>query len=886
MKLRAIRLQEVGHFRTGVALEGLSGRFDVIAGPNEMGKSTIFRALDVAFRWPHDSERTVAKDLEPNTGGAPLIEVEFEAAGTLWRLRKRYLAQKSAELLDLGGAMRLLRGSDAEAKLASLLAGRLDRKPLLSLLWVGQQQSLNLPDLANNDVAGGVGRLIEDAIADAAGQGTARRVRAAVALALKGLVSKVNRKPAANTAYKAAVDARDRAHAELERATAAAQAAATRLVQLKGLHARAAVLNAPEAVAARERALADLRMRHEDARRTDEAVKRADLDVAAKAAARDRIAADLGAMRVAIEEARRLQSRFVELSAELTTAAAARTETAAALADLQAQMAHVRARAAELQALLGAHDRAARQRAAADAAADLARRLDGIRSTQQRNAAIDRELREEAVTPEILVSLRSLQGEIDRQEARLAAGLPRVRIDYAAGAVGRISSAGMPIGASGELAPAQTLVLDIAGVGRITVAAPAAAAAEDQVSALAAARQAMHATLDAIKAEGIAAAETRLQARQKLSAERHALLHRMRDDAPDGIAALEQRLDLAMADAAASGPEEPVPTQSREVLVLDLATVSAALNSQETAEHTMQAAVLEASTRHARLDSEFEATRARLREVEAVLPAPVERSSTLEGLAKQQDETEAALNAALRERSAWVGGQVTPAARAELAASITTAERAGLDFERQRQQIALDQKGVQSALERDRQDGVEAAATEAAAAFEEAEARVSAFRREVDELLLLERLLDAEAAGSRQRQLAPVVTRLQAYAREVVPGATFELGEALRVTGLVRGGQAIMADRLSGGTEEQIQILVRLAYARLLADRGDPLPVLLDDALVYADESRHLTMLSTLAMAATQHQVIMLTCHPERLRHLGPDCVPTRIEVTSWTPNT
>ena len=44
MKLRAVRLMEVGLFSAGNALEGLSGGFDVLAGPNEMGKSTIFRA--------------------------------------------------------------------------------------------------------------------------------------------------------------------------------------------------------------------------------------------------------------------------------------------------------------------------------------------------------------------------------------------------------------------------------------------------------------------------------------------------------------------------------------------------------------------------------------------------------------------------------------------------------------------------------------------------------------------------------------------------------------------------------------------------------------------------------------------------------------------------
>ena len=49
MKIKAVRVREVGTFRDPVALEGLSGGLDVLAGPNELGKSTLFRALEAAF---------------------------------------------------------------------------------------------------------------------------------------------------------------------------------------------------------------------------------------------------------------------------------------------------------------------------------------------------------------------------------------------------------------------------------------------------------------------------------------------------------------------------------------------------------------------------------------------------------------------------------------------------------------------------------------------------------------------------------------------------------------------------------------------------------------------------------------------------------------------
>ncbi len=120
MKIRAIRLKEVGRFSAPIAIEGLSGGLDVLVGPNEFGKSTILKALNTALFLPHTSKK--ADDLRPYAGGAPLIELDLDVQGRSWRLRKQYLSSRSAELRDLSTGQ-LSRGADAEAQLASLLGG-------------------------------------------------------------------------------------------------------------------------------------------------------------------------------------------------------------------------------------------------------------------------------------------------------------------------------------------------------------------------------------------------------------------------------------------------------------------------------------------------------------------------------------------------------------------------------------------------------------------------------------------------------------------------------------------------------------------------------------------------------------------------------------------
>ena len=78
-----------------------------------------------------------------------------------------------------------------------------------------------------------------------------------------------------------------------------------------------------------------------------------------------------------------------------------------------------------------------------------------------------------------------------------------------------------------------------------------------------------------------------------------------------------------------------------------------------------------------------------------------------------------------------------------------------------------------------------------------------------------------------------------------------------------------MLGRLSDGTREQIAVLVRLGLARLLADTGEPLPLILDDALVFSDDERIVAAFSALRAASAHHQVIVLTCRAKAFEALG-----------------
>ncbi len=122
MKIKAIRLKEVGRFRDPIALEGLTGGLDVLAGPNELGKSTILKAIKSALFYPHTSKHSKLEALRPHAGGAPLVEVDFEIDGAPWRIRKQFLSARAAELKNLRSGD-VARGGDAETQLSELLGG-------------------------------------------------------------------------------------------------------------------------------------------------------------------------------------------------------------------------------------------------------------------------------------------------------------------------------------------------------------------------------------------------------------------------------------------------------------------------------------------------------------------------------------------------------------------------------------------------------------------------------------------------------------------------------------------------------------------------------------------------------------------------------------------
>jgi uncharacterized protein YhaN len=146
--------------------------------------------------------------------------------------------------------------------------------------------------------------------------------------------------------------------------------------------------------------------------------------------------------------------------------------------------------------------------------------------------------------------------------------------------------------------------------------------------------------------------------------------------------------------------------------------------------------------------------------------------------------------------------------------------------------------------------------------------RVARLVEEAEILALLRTTLGAAADDAERTFLGPVTRRAVRYVANVLPGSDLVFDQSLGLAKISRGGLEETSDCLSRGTQEQLAVLTRLAFADLLLERGAPVSLILDDPLVYSDDARLDVMTNILTEAATRMQVILLTCRERAFRHL------------------
>ncbi len=244
--------------------------------------------------------------------------------------------------------------------------------------------------------------------------------------------------------------------------------------------------------------------------------------------------------------------------------------------------------------------------------------------------------------------------------------------------------------------------------------------------------------------------------------------------------------------------------------------------------------------------------------------------------ARSDDQLQAAIETArtaLSEQGkaiAGLEGQRTDETLPQLEARIGRLEKALQDRRDKRANLKERIAGLKSRVEAAEGAGLDEAIEQKARELDLAEEERNRADREVQVLSLLLSTLRGAEQEAKERYLSPVLNRVRPYLQLLFPGAEITIDENLHITGMVReAGYEEAFHHLSMGTQEQIAVLVRLAFAEMLVEQGHPATVVLDDALVFSDDRRMGRMFDILNMAARNVQVIIFTCREQLFEELG-----------------
>ena len=881
MKLRSLAVNQFKKFTVPTQLDGMADGLNLVVGPNEMGKSTLLDALRAVLFERYGSRARAIADLQNDrSAAAPVVEATFELDDGSYTIAKRFIKSPYARLDCPDG--RRLEGDAAEAMLRDLLgfsesAGRSASPESLGMwgvLWVQQGRSFGAPELPGSARVR-LGGILESEVGDVLGGRRGRELPQVIEQRLADWLTPAQSRPRGD--YKAARDEVDQLEADLEELRTQRTDLSETLERLADTTERLERLDRGDQDRADQAALQTAR---DELRRDDELAARIDTEqlrleqrrralddatgaIAVRSELRQRLATDqasLTASRLQLDELEDRDREWREQLAQLRESARAAAEAVATAEAEEIRSQIVLAAVAEAQQIP--------QLTAAEAAAVEAQTR--LRSARQQADAI-------LVTDAALNDIRSAATRLDRVEAQLRAAATLVTFDFPPERRDGVEVGDDSLSDTPRSIPViEPLTIRIPERGAITIE-PAIRDRDQLLRERADAASELRRALSQAGATDLAGAEDQHGRRQRFERELELAQTELQLHAPGGdiaalsdeLAGLRSRLAVRQAELeldalpARADAEADARVAAEQLLASRQAAriASAAADSRDHAlgDHRQQLSDLRAAV---------ELAAAQLDRGRAELDAAVAELADDDMAAARRDAS-IALDSDARALSALQASR-SETAREQLEARILRLERTIQQRATDRTNLRVEISGLQARLESLEAGGIDERLEQHEREFERARDRLGRIKHEIEVLRLLLDVLQEVERAAKERYLSPVISRVRPYLQRLFPEAEIEMDEDLNVTAISRAGAYQESfEHLSMGTQEQIAVLIRLAFAELLAERGQPAAVILDDALVFSDDRRMDTMFDILNHAARQMQVIVFTCRAQLFEGLG-----------------
>jgi len=872
MRLLSLRFRHVGTFGAdGVALDDLSSGLNVISETNEFGKSTILKALEIFLFKPFSSfDKQVKAIRTDGSDQGPECEIHFVSDHKNYVLKKKFLKGRFCILEDGQGNI-LAQSREADERLANFLNSKDHKTGPSGLLWVRQGESMEAIKDKNEIVAS----RLEGELTTLVGGDRARIFLTRVQSELAENITATGKKKMSGPLNQAGL-ALEQTKAELAHAKAELVKTQSYGVDLE--KTREEIKRLSDSFDPKENA-----KEIEVTREAIAAAKACESEIEKLIAQRDHKAQ----IAKQAEESRDLYIQnvinFENWTREISELEVEQAERRKTLDEKKAEKERLSEERHALQTQFEAFDKNRQDRARADAlkfrlenaGRDLARLssvVENYDNLSAQHARLDEQLSDlPPIRRENLSALQRLFEQDQQITAEIAGLTTRLYLDLSEGGTGKVTLGGKVL-RSGPVELSGGDQLEIKGIGRLR--------SDDGNLQELAARQIeiRHALSEALESAGVSnLAEARQFAdnRHDLETERKHLVQDLAKLAPQGEQALRDEMENlrvsvetlsdklsdydALAESDMSDEDDIRPKLNAlnaqlEILTEQIGEINIALASKQAEFNNIKsnlAALKIPATEAARqaeadkragdkLKAESEARQAQMALHTAENTAPMqsidllnERLNRLETSSRQTQERLQTLQ--------------------QNEASLNARRNAAFEGE--------DAQALVKALE-----NLQIAQTEA---LEKLDRKVAA------QILLRDTLLDSQSR-LRDAYTDPVRAELAPLLAMVLPGAEAQLDEQLGANKVHRAGRVEEIEQLSGGTREQIAILTRLAFARLLKKGGANAPVILDDALVYADDARRDTMFDVLNHVSAKNedgedglQLIYLSCHQGATQRLG-----------------
>ncbi len=884
MKIRSLAVNQFKKFTSPKKLEDIKDGLNVVVGSNEMGKSTLLDALRAVLFEKYDSNVKAIKDLqnERNKAG-PVVELKFELEDGLYSISKRFVKKPYARLNSPDGST--LEGKVAEEKLRDLLdfskSGRsgADSETLgmWNILWVKQGESFGSFNLSSSARAN-LHNALESEVGTVLGGRRGREIPQSIEDQLRKLLTQGGK---SRGDYQVAINQVTSLEKELEEL----KKQKTNLLEM--------LKNLEEEQGKRER-LSDPKRDEEDKAELERA--RNQLDELEKL--ENQIEAENRELKVCefklkqAEQNEKLRhdlkdnislerQRLEELNEKNTEAIEQEKQALASLEKLSEEMALTEEETKETENIASRKKRIF-------SCVELKRHINSLtdqleKAENAEKRRVDAQKRAEVidVTQEVFQQIEDAEKERDKAENRLGVVSTLVTFDMENTSGIEVDGASLDSGKS-SLKAVSPMKISIPERGDITIE-PAVRNHDELIDQQ---RKAEKQLKDALnKASVLSAEQARTLYNERQKALEQAELARKEAEmyAPGseqyqpGVQALNEYVEKE---------KQELENKMVELAVQELpeyqdakTDLENAQNKSETARESLdkiRATIKGPESILTKVKEHSASTKTRYEECEKRLENLLDQLTKAEDEYSEdrlREETKKAQKAFLYQEDKveqLSAKRIEDVTVEQTKARVHRLEKAYENKKRDchKLEISIQDKlsrvdilggeGLDESIERKKRD------------LEHWKEKLNRFEREAQVLtLLLETLRNAEQKA-KELFLSPVTDRMQPYLQSLFPGSEITIDEDLRIKGVIReAGYEEPFPLLSMGTQEQVAVLVRLAFAEMLVEQGKPATVVLDDALVFSDDTRMDRMFDILNHAADKVQILIFTCREQLFENVG-----------------